>query len=99
MSAAPLDAELLAINARYQAAHADVLAVKGDYPADYDFIGSKIAFEMALLPANTSVGLKVKAKALLDEFGWLNHDPEHYEHDVQSALMLSLIRDVLAMET
>ncbi|MEJ0094623.1 MAG: hypothetical protein WDN46_14685 [Methylocella sp.] len=101
--AAAGDAELLAIEARYEGARALVIEAgeTGDYPDDFVFIDSDVAEEMVDLQAKTAAGLKVKARAIFHERGYpdeyLNDMKNLEREDVAERLIISLIEDILKL--
>ncbi|MEJ0095524.1 MAG: hypothetical protein WDN46_19600 [Methylocella sp.] len=92
------DAELLELGARHDAARAildEFNKTPDDYPDDYEFPDTPIVRKIALIRATTAAGLKIKARALFCEMGWLTLDDD--DDDTQTAIARSLIRDIVAL--
>jgi len=100
------DIKLLRLGAELEKAHASVkAAVKSgnDYPADFVFTDDIVAEKMIEVRATTIRGLKTKVRALfialgLPEEQW--NTPERWRYsDINDGLTLSIMEDILAMET
>jgi len=102
------DDELIRLDAEFKAARTYVANAVGpdeDYPEDFVWTDDLIAAQMCDVPATTSEGLKIKARALFAALGLPDDEvPRNWDEylishgDVTNGLTFSIIADILAME-
>jgi len=102
------DDELIRLGAEFTAARKYVANAVGpdeDYPEDFVLTDDLIAAQMCDVPAKTSEGLKIKARALFVALGLPDDEsPQNWDEyliahgGVADGLTFSIIADILAME-